>query len=924
MPGSDRSDTTMLTDWSTGVECARDEVRLDFGTTEIAATVACEQGDDVERNDTDLHTAVAFKFIILPREDICYKHKTLAASSFVAMRPSRIIPRAPLLVALVTGLYAFVPMLPGRLASPLGIAIVMLMCIILPGVAVTRATRLRTDDPLEAAAHTCANGLIFLLLCAFVWVLSGATLDAFRLALPATIIVLWVLVPARDTTRVDPLRTPVRSRDRRFLVALSLLIATAALGVLIVGPPMEIQNDTIDHAGYVSEIARTGEAFPITAIYWNPGDDGKDFRKALLHTVYGFTARHTGAAPIDVLNAYGAFLLAVMALVVYTTARALFRRHRLPAVLAVVIFLVGTDWGIGNPMVRAAFYPNRFGAAFLLLFIMAAMEYAHRGPSTALRWCAAYAFAATAVHVQYAVIVPAAAAVLVLWRSCSPCATWGEHLSRTMRVVMAAVVGAAPFFLYRYFTAYRTNPLHEQVQSAVFVTDRWFIVDPARLWHSFGPVGIAALVCIGPLWRRRREIPGVGYTIAAFVTLLVVQLVPFILTPLYSVLKYIAFRLDAIVPFYFLPAYFIATRPRRARVAMVFVLAMLALVIVPLARHSAFSPSALEAERRHGPDRWARGLVQLAGALPRGSVVASDPVTSYLMSAFTPYFVVCTLDQHAPPNDLHIEERMSAARDIVSPFTSAHDKGALIEAYHVSHVVVNETLPENLILNYWTLEPTDAQDAAETFRSLRYEFETIPLSDGLTAFRWKHDERLSTLPRPVPRPVVDALPQSAVPIGERSGEATIEGVVLHGAGILPAGGELVLDLYWSRDRELPPGTYMVTIRFDKKSVQLPLDGRPFPKLTRKLVERLRGERYRFRADHMIQGGLFAPDAWQIGDIVEDDVRVVVPTDIAPGRYRVQAKMLRVANQPNQRLRDYFFDDDNYAGVDIGEVTIRKW
>jgi hypothetical protein len=87
---------------------------------------------------------------------------------------------------------------------------------------------------------------------------------------------------------------------------------------------------------------------------------------------------------------------------------------------------------------------------------------------------------------------------------------------------------------------------------------------------------------------------------------------------------------------------------------------------------------------------------------------------------------------------------------------------------------------------------------------------------------------------------------------------------------------------------------------------------------------LKGERYRFRSDHMIQGGIFAPDAWHMGDIVVDDVRISVPSDIGPGRYRVEARMLRVANQPNHRLRDYFFDDDSYAGVEIGEVTIRKW
>jgi hypothetical protein len=32
----------------------------------------------------------------------------------------------------------------------------------------------------------------------------------------------------------------------------------------------------------------------------------------------------------------------------------------------------------------------------------------------------------------------------------------------------------------------------------------------------------------------------------------------------------------------------------------------------------------------------------------------------------------------------------------------------------------------------------------------------------------------------------------------------------------------------------------------------------------------------------------------------------------------------VANQPNHQLRDFFYDDDSYAGVDIGEITIQKW
>ena len=832
----------------------------------------------------------------------------------------------PLLVftALALVAYALSPLLPAWASAWIGVPILLVFCVVLPGYAVWRLTGQRSDDPLERATHIFANGILFMLVTAFAWALTGASIDAYRTTLPILILALAALTPPLDTTRVDPLRTSIRTRDRRLLVVLALLIVQPVIGVAIVGPPLEISNDTIDHAGYVAEIARTGDPFPTTAIYFDPGADGEDFRKALLHAIYGFTVRHTGASPVDTFAIYGAFLLLVMTLVVYTTSRTLLRRHRLAAAIAVVLFLVGTDWRVGDLMVRTAFYPNRFGAAFLLLFIASAAEYVNRGPAAAVRWCVAYAFAATAVHVQYAVLVCGAAGVFVVWKPCSPLPGWGEHLQRTLRVALAAVAGAMPFALYRFMTAYQTSPLHEQVQAAMYVTDRWFMADPIRLWHTFGLLGVAALVCIGPLWSRRREVPGVGYTIAAFVTLLVIELVPFVLTPAYSVLKYLVFRLDAMVPFYLLPAFLLAVRPPRARFALVVAMVVAIAMMAPLVTHTAFSSSRLDAERRRGPDRWARGLYQLANALPHGSVIASDPVTSYLLSAFTPYYVVCTLDQHAPPNDLHVEQRMNAARDIVSPYTGARDKERLIRENGVTHVVVNQALPPGLILNYWTLEPSTAEDAEETFESLRYEFEKISLDDGLTAFRWRTEERLSTLPRPVPRPVVDELPANVAPIGVAAGEATLVGATLHGAGIIPAGGELAMDLYWSCATAPPPGTYVVTVRFDRKQLELPFDGRPFPKITRKLVEKAKRERYRFREDHMILGGLYGPDAWSPTDIVQDGVRVSVPTDMAPGRYRVEAKMRRVANQPNQWLRDYFFDDDSYSGIEIGEVTIQRW
>ena len=91
---------------------------------------------------------------------------------------------------------------------------------------------------------------------------------------------------------------------------------------------------------------------------------------------------------------------------------------------------------------------------------------------------------------------------------------------------------------------------------------------------------------------------------------------PFVLTPLYAVLKYLIYRIDVMVPAYLLPAFFVASwKPHGARVTKVVVLVALMVAVIPILRQNAFTPEVLASERRNGPDRWARGLYQIAQQL---------------------------------------------------------------------------------------------------------------------------------------------------------------------------------------------------------------------------------------------------------------------------------------------------------------------
>ena len=115
--------------------------------------------------------------------------------------------------------------------------------------------------------------------------------------------------------------------------------------------------------------------------------------------------------------------------------------------------------------------------------------------------------------------------------------------------------------------------------------------------------------------------------------------------------------------------------------------------------------------------------------------------------------------------------------------------------------------------------------------------------------------------------------------------------------------------------------YVVTIRIDHAAPNLPLGGKPWPKIARKTKEAMTGTRYRFRADHKIRNGFLSPDTWNDHDMVLDRTALRLPQNMVPGRYNVFVKFILEANKPNVHVRDLFYDDDSYQGVRVGGITI---
>ena len=813
-------------------------------------------------------------------------------------------------------------------ALVVGFPFLLLYTIVLPGKNLGRLLPDRDCDVFETVTLWFFRGLFVLLFCCFVWALSGLQMTVFRLSLPVFFALLTVWSDLKESPDYTGESRPIQG-GRLPVALLGLLLLSLFVLLLSAGAAVDYSKDSLDHVGYVNEIAETGRPFPTTAIYKDPGADGADLRKGLLHAVYGFYESYLGVDAIGLFTGINAFWSLLLLLTVYTCANRLFR-NRYVAVLSAVFFLLGFEEGIRNYFIRTTFFPNRFGLGFLLLFLTAALEYVERRERRLLLASSLYAFAAAAVHIQYVVLVAAAVLSIGLWKTCFPACSFRDHFLRFFYVGAAAFLGLLPYAVYRYLTAYRASDLHQQIQGVVFLGNGLFVVDPAQIYASAGPLGIASVFCLFPLWKQRRENPGLGYLIASTLTVLVTVFNPVLSPILYKVITYLVFRLVWICPFYVLAAYGLVAllspgpkpSPRRVLngVVLAVLVAAVAAALLPVFRNNTFSPGTLEKERRASHLQWEDGLEELRTALPRGSVIASDPVTSYTISAFTSDYVVSTFDQHAPPNDLLVRERTITSRDILSPYNPAADKARLIKKWGVTHVVVNGRLRGGITIDYWMTNARSIPLIRKRLLDLPEMFETVWDQGNFLILRCTGANPSDAPPARIPA-LTPELPLDVRRVGETAGVAHLDAVRLDEARTYQKGDTLRMTLYWSRREPLRLNKYVVTIRLDRADNAARFGGAMFPKLARKLKEREAGERFRFRTDYKILNGFFDPDVWPEHFYVKDEASITIPRDAAPGKYTVRAILLTRSTMPNVRLRDLFFDDDKYQGVEIGEVTI---
>lgn len=751
---------------------------------------------------------------------------------------------------------------------------------------------------------------------------SGLETSAFW-----TSALLWAVALVMPRRPADPATEWRMGRGAATLVLLAGL--ATALYVGWVGPVLTYQSDGADHVGTIRRIMTSGDAFPEDAFFRDAGPDGVDPRKGVWHPQVAMISQLANEDPMRVWR----WLPVVVApLFVFSVALlGLLAAGSRGAAIGAWGFLLTFGGTIASTPLRHAAYSSRL-AEHLALAVTAALLADLLRPSARLRVAAmVLAFAATTTHlfavVQIAIPI-GALGIAMLVRDRGPSPSFMRLLSSSLLVGVACL----PFLLWRAQHAYApVNVIHTEPQGLLYLADGWPVLSLGLLWMTFSIAWVLFPLAWIPLWKWGRRDPVALWVLAGSLTAALLMYNPLIVKLLEPRLGYLMMRFLWFVPLAVLLAWAVpriadAIRTGNGRWRAVSAACVMAFTLAPAIADAVSlvrRPPVAGLEAQQGSIlRWRDALEWMREHLPAAAVVLSDPVTSYSIPMGAGRYVVTLVDQHSSPNDPLAVERLLDARDALDPYAGWDRVREVVARYRVDHIALNDRFDTTPRLHFWG--PTRRGFAAMRARLDRHPevFEPVFDTGDFVVYRVDH-AALGALREPAPaRPYVVDWRPGEFPDGRRAaGDVPALLDVRIPSRVIAAGDTLRGVAEWRATDPLPPGSYSVAIRLDRP---LPDGMRPpgwMSKPFRKVLERLRGERFRLGFHHLPTGGIYGVDRWGPREVIRDSFAVAIPRDADPGHYVVRVGMVKKAHFVNLHLRDYLDDDDLFSGEVAGPVEI---
>ncbi len=813
--------------------------------------------------------------------------------------------------------------------------------VLLPGFLLSKRLFRKADLPYRALlSFVCGTALVYIVLT----VLAIARWPVRYLGIAAPIITVALIAASLPTHRegAEPDSASRRRSSRITGPALALMLVTVTILIARSGDPLLYTSDSPDHIAYIRTVSRTEEVFPEEFLYRDGGMLTRDIRKGLGHALWGginvLTGRTDAHTVWPLVSVIGSMFI-ILAL--YSAGSIMFGSAS-AGLIAVLLLLLVHNNGLRDRTLIYIAFPFPFGKIFLVTFVAAVTRYLTKGERAYLVLAALASLAAAGTHINHVLSIAfqsfifSAAVFCYAWRS--------ERRARLARAIPALaatlILVNLPYLALRYTRDFApNNEIHTHVQGIFTITGKLVILNPFVFYRISGPLFILSVISVILLWKLSRREETIRLLSWGTIAILAVVFNPILVPLLMERISYLLLRLESAIPSMLLPAYLLTTLWKKLRgtpgllsngaavCGWIAVLVLIGPSILKTPTEFAYSGEAIRRSREHGCLCQKELFEAIDREVPPGSVIASDPITSYCIPAFTDQFVVCTYDQHSVPNDSTALRRILDTRDILAPYTGLLTITDVLEKYHAGYLVINGKIPPEISAMYWKPDRRRAGYAIERlsrfpdiFRILYRDESTVLYAfDGEAArsYEWseKELEPFESAGASISTDEIHDLAGSGQPyIYIRRGTAS--------RNTVNRGDTLTLSIEWVAERACPPRRYTTFIRFDADYPKGTLYRSFYSKIYRRLYEQVTGGKFRFTVEHLPASGLNPPDKWPAGRIIPDSFTVRVPHKVTPGVYTIRVKLALKTQYPNHTLRDLISDDDYKAGAAMTEVTIK--
>jgi len=493
------------------------------------------------------------------------------------------------------------------------------------------------------------------------------------------------------------------------------------------------------------------------------------------------------------------------------------------------------------------------------------------------------------------------------------------------------------FFVWKIdFSFQAPNVIYSHPQGLLYffaIGDAHFMANPKYMMEQFGLPFVIGLCAVPGLLLLRVHRRFALMSLALSLPPILILLNPYIAPLIYGKASYAVDRLLLAVPAFVVTALILGSMigwAKRGRfidklaVALV-VFGWIELLLIGVGSWG--THTGIRSAREEGatqPKAVAKMIGFVNDRVRPGSIVLSDPVTSYTLSAFCGTKVVTVPARHVSPNDPQALSRLLAVRNVLSPHTTQMETIAVVDRFSVDYIVLNvASTPVHEFVVDW--DPAAIDVLRRKLGSLKEVFDAVYDEHGFVIYKvirrsppddytWYPD-----LAHFEPPPMVlnrcrgdDA---SGLPHVRLAGALPVE--------VLP-GEEMQLAVAYTRDNELSSQLPLV-LYIELQHTEYFADAHSYP--GDKYVRRLRewsGGLVRHRIRHRPFDGVFTADTWPIGLNTYETIPIKLPTNLREGTYDLRFKLAYEPLAPNSSVKDLFYNVDSRSGLSCAQIGVRRF